>query len=574
MGKDVKREKLKKELSAPTRRIDYQVDTLQTLKFAAAEFSPDENTITVNYVKSKDNSFNESRSVIAHEQKHRDNHKAGMKNLPMSLEQYYKVRCHNEISATMCELLQLRQEYIDAPTEKVRKKIMEDNLKFDYYFEAVKQGKINPLSSKSADFEKEMRFIATETQKMWMESYALAYDGKHTSSADDFFSEHRYDELQPNNANYAKARKIAYTIGGIDFSKYIGDIECINPNIKEADTKIKNNESRKNVKTSIKKAEDKMAEEMEKWVSYIDSSCSVLDFENIEFKPIEGLSPSQQYRLAQHRLFVANVVNQRPSHFDDDIRDTINKGKMKNYDEVVEDAFKNIQDIQKNYPQFQAQWKKAEQQFAAQIAEDNASTVFLESGDNKKYQEELAKIYTVNGINLQKYYKDVEKLIPNNVPTNIKAVENSSWYTRLGNKCNKKNFNKFREEFRNTVTSLIPIPWMTKHYTGKPKYPEWSPDKRVSPVKYATIYDFTKPFLKQEQEQRTLAEAKTKAVVSNAKLAQRTSRKPDKVLGKKNPAVNTPAAKKKAPVKKAEFHRKSDGDWLDAAWQKLKSFTR
>lgn len=539
-------------ITAPKRTIDFQVDTLQTApdNNFAAYMSFDRNSITENYVVGEDNSFNQSLSTKAHEQKHRDNNIAGLKTLPMSLEQYYKVCCHDEISATICELLQLRQEYIDAPTAEARKKLMADNPKFDYYFDYIKEGEINPLSKDAASFEKEMKIIAIETKNYWMMDHASSYDHtSHTSMTLWFFNEHSYDELRPNNANYAKARKIAYTIGGIDFSKYMDDIKCINPNMKTADKQIAANKPRNVIESTLKPIN-----------TYMDEENFVYDFKKVEFKPIEGLSPSQQYRLAQHQLFVANMVNQYQFMFDDDIRETIKKGKMLNYDETVEFTIKNIQNIKQKYPQFQAKWAAFEKQIAAEIADNHNSTLFLEKGNDKKYQEELAKIYTVNGINLRQFYKgNVEKLIPNNIPESIKAVENSSWYSRLGNKCSNAydavtSMFSSKENPKEETEEGKKAKWKDDRYTGTPKYPEWSPDKRVSPVQYAEIYDFTQPFLNEQLCELKLKEQIAQNKVNETKMAQgvrkKQQQKPDDVYARKAPVQ-----------KKAEFKGKESETW-------------
>lgn len=99
----------------PLRDIDFQVDTLQQNDdtWAAAYFSPDKNTITTNYMLGRDNSFNESDNVLLHEQKHRDNSAAGLYSYAVSPEQAYKLNMHDEISATMAELIYFREKYLE-----------------------------------------------------------------------------------------------------------------------------------------------------------------------------------------------------------------------------------------------------------------------------------------------------------------------------------------------------------------------------------------------------------------------------------------------------------------------------
>ena len=104
------KDNLLKDVEIPLRDIDFQVDTLQQNNntWAAAYFSPSKNTITTNYRVGRDNSFNESDSTLLHEQKHRDNTASGFDVYAVSPEQAYKLNMHNEISATMAELIYLR----------------------------------------------------------------------------------------------------------------------------------------------------------------------------------------------------------------------------------------------------------------------------------------------------------------------------------------------------------------------------------------------------------------------------------------------------------------------------------
>lgn len=242
-------------IPTPTRKIDYQVDTLSKETPTIAYFHKYNNTITVNYQENvSDTPLEQSKAVKAHEQKHRDNQAAGIDNMPMSLEQYYKTEINNEISATIAELLQIRMEYINAKTEEERTNILSraDASKFYYYTNAIRSGDINPLAQNLQDFEKEMKFIAQKTQYFWMENFADSYDKNQLyRNTLGYMAKHDYDELKDNHKNYEKARKIAYTIGGLNFSQYINDISCINENIKKADKMIVANKPRKDIEKII-----------------------------------------------------------------------------------------------------------------------------------------------------------------------------------------------------------------------------------------------------------------------------------------------------------------------------------
>lgn len=813
------------KIKVPKRTIDFQVDTLKTAEFAAAYMTPGNNSITVNYVEGEDNTFNESKATKAHEQKHRDNYNAGMGSMPVSLEEYYKIKQHDEISANMAELLQIRQEYIEAKTDAEREAIVNavPAQKFSYYFDAVKEGKINPFATHSAEFEKEMKFIATETQKMWMKEYAGMYDSDSTVSATRWwFGSHNYDELKSNSENYEKARKIAYTIGGIDFSKYMEDIELFNEHVRQADKLIAKDAPRDKVKDVLvpkehpsaltsfeqhaklsalqsvsddlriamdvrnqwlncKTEEERQAltknvvesgvsfmatgwlnaansgkiepmkgplisKEEEEFIgglisrdttavcrgdvaylkeyekqkgrteiqkaiqsgeadknyanakknlfkvggvdfsSYVkepimgnanialadkklkNNENFVLDdvlrpFDNEkdlivpEFKPIEGLSMAQQLQVAQHQMYIENVKARNPtlqvfmkrknknSRYEWNMETTIvdrlkqedavrkttvvsgeNKGlspyltrvednsaqfltqpwKRPQDDDVVitQCSFEQFQADLKNNPELKKKWEEASKQYEKQIAEAHKEVVFLPTDNDKAYQKELDKVYTINGVNLKKTYLSVpknkgkiESSMPQVQTTEIKKVEESSMVDRAKAKAKTMyhDTTKWVEEKTEKAKKMASGAWKTvtnlfkseddkpkeqakkqqaktqkaksasaatrgtqaksyrnkeftaEYYTGAPKYAEWSPDKRVSSVQHTQIYDFTSPYLKQQQEMLAKKEAEEKAKkealdVKKRHTTQRFDSKVDKSTQQKEAA-----AKKQAP---------------------------
>lgn len=78
------------------------------------------------------------------------------------------------------------------------------------------------------------------------------------------------------------------------------------------------------------------------------------------------------------------------------------------------------------------------------------------------------KIYTINGIDVQKYYKgNVEELINSNLPENIKALENSSWYSRLENKMHNAVSSLFNLKEKDKKAKFD---WQIVNYTGVPSY--------------------------------------------------------------------------------------------------------
>lgn len=226
MAKDIKKDLAAARLDAENRmrEVDFQVDTLSNETTTGAYFLSGDNTLTINYVEGEDsfNSWSGSMAVLMHEQKHRDNRSQGIYEYALSPEQAYKTEMNDEISANMASLVYLRDKYLKTGDISV---FEEDGSRFRFYTDAIKRGEINPFSNKKEDFDKEMALIANGTRDMWMRDFSGTYvdygvrnaksygekDGKHAAY---------YDQ------NYERARKIAYTIGGVDFTQYMDkDVE-------------------------------------------------------------------------------------------------------------------------------------------------------------------------------------------------------------------------------------------------------------------------------------------------------------------------------------------------------------
>lgn len=213
------------ETTSRMRNIDFQVDTLAHNTGAGGYFASSNNSITLNYLENDEN-FNKwstSKAVITHEQKHRDNYNQGMYVYAMSVEQAYKVCMHDEISACMASLIYLRDEYLKTGDISV---FNEDGSRFSFYVDAIKNGEINPFSNSKEDFDKEMSLIVNGTRDMWVKTYASNnYLNAHITKAK-YYGEEDGTHAEFYDQNYERAKKIAYTIGGVDFTEYMDkDVE-------------------------------------------------------------------------------------------------------------------------------------------------------------------------------------------------------------------------------------------------------------------------------------------------------------------------------------------------------------
>lgn len=156
----------------------------------------------------------DTKYTIAHEEKHHINDLSGVNLVTTTIEQAYKLNMHDEISANMAMILEMRNQYRETGNfgDKYPKKLQ-------FYVDAVENGEINPNATDKQGFDKEMSFIMNETQKMWENDYADLYKKQSLYNAFNMLVKcgHNAKDI----GNYDKAVKAIYNIGGIDFSQYM-----------------------------------------------------------------------------------------------------------------------------------------------------------------------------------------------------------------------------------------------------------------------------------------------------------------------------------------------------------------
>lgn len=227
MAKDIKKDLAAARLDAENRMraVDFQVDTLSHKTGTNGYFTQHARSITLNYDENNDdfNLWSKRGITLQHEQKHRDNYNQGMYEYALSPEQAYKIEMHDEISANMAGLFEVREEYLQTGDMSVFDK--KGRERYGYYADAVKKGEINPFSNKKEDFDKEMALIANGTRDMWMRDFANIYVDYGVNDAK-YYGEKDGKHAAYYDQNYERARKIAYTIGGVDFTQYMDkDVE-------------------------------------------------------------------------------------------------------------------------------------------------------------------------------------------------------------------------------------------------------------------------------------------------------------------------------------------------------------
>lgn len=341
--------------------LQYQNDTLAVKSSVDAYYTEDYNTITDNVVDGAEPEYEEKLSSLAHEAEHMHQHNKVNFKAGMSVEQHYKIHCYKEIGARIAGLLQYRQMYKEAKTDKERQEICEkgSNDGYRYYFEALENGEINPRSGVKKDFDKEMEFIAVKTVGDWMNSYAQGYDKTHIMMVRNDVD---VNNLKPNDENYNKAVSALMTMGGIDFSSYIEDIDVswVNSTVIKADEMIKNGKSAEIAMEYVAESEDERYNYL--WVAGKDE--------------YNGFSLEQKYNLAINEFYASFYKDSR--FIVQDICDG-NFGK-----DIFEDGIKYISDANSVYTH--SFW------LLNDLCEENS---FGQKASDEEYQKRLKEIWTM-----------------------------------------------------------------------------------------------------------------------------------------------------------------------------------
>lgn len=574
---------------AMKRVIDFVVDTVSVDKAdnTGGYFSPSHNGITVNYIPGDNewNEWTESENVAIHEQKHRDNAMQGMYAYAVSPEQAYKREMHDEISANIASLIALRQRYLETGDISIFDKV--ENGRFAFYKEAIEKGEIKPNSPYQEDFDKEMRLIVNGTQKMWMKNFAETdlyidsglgdmtyygdYEGKYAAYWDE---------------NYRNAMKIAYNIGGVDFTKYMDkDVEIPEAANSKMIEEIADNPSR------------------QEYYHLTDAQV----FEKSGFPTYDGSISLYEYKkLLQHQMAVNNkfsdIWNEEGQKYTPQgymeylVSDETKKEEKKLYETICS---KNA-DFRKKYPNFAAfQYSQREydrEQLNNALQENNEAFIdkmveyqaaeyaktgkkFPPAENEENYQKALNKIYC-GAYDVLHPDENKLKMDISDKALQIMNDAKKSWFDKLRDKAqsfkhrlthitdengeeqNVGLWGKIKhkaKQIKEDLTTEVEIDEDGTKWVGEcsvwkglknkisswfkpspqqepiknepinpvnkeaPEYPKWSKDNRVSDVQYRTILDMRKPIIKQPTTSRSAMQNADKSSIKNKMSADKTN---------------------------------------------------
>jgi hypothetical protein len=127
---------------------------------------------------------------------------------------------HEEISANVAAILTADFEYqLAKDKQKVIKKYENTYMKF--YFDAIKDGTINPECTDSLERDKKYGLLMNGAIRMWEQKFRAHYTPSLISSLTQYLKNYGFNK--PHDKNYHRALTHLYSFGGIDLSKYIKD---------------------------------------------------------------------------------------------------------------------------------------------------------------------------------------------------------------------------------------------------------------------------------------------------------------------------------------------------------------
>lgn len=508
----------------PMRNIDFQVDTVSVERAnnTGAYQNHETNSITSNFIK-ENNEWNEwaqGDNILIHEQKHRDNNNQGLFEYPVSPEQAYKLEMYDEISANMASLLLLRQKYLETGDISIFDKTEQG--RFSFYKEAIEKGEINPRSNTKEDFDKEMRLIANGTKDMWMQEFAETelYRDCGASSAVSY-GDMTGKYAQYYDQNYERGKKIALTIGGVDFTQYLdNDVEIPEVGRKQLREYLIGNENYKPAEDVKKLSNQDLAKKYN--IPAYDGSMSLQQYQ--DYLQHYLLCQDQKYTL--HYLGVGKLATDKEGLLDQSkaINDAKNNGfnYIKANEELITAA---VTTAAQDYAKKGDKLPEANDE-AYNKAVDKLYEIEIDDGKNKR------KVNIRQDLGL--YDKDFEDNLPiTNLPDNAKKIvsENSDFWTRMKNKC-KNAWNSVKDIFssdkdENVIKNEVTNP-VDKNKT--PEYRQWANEdgSRVSEVQHRELPDMTKDIIRkpgkqvsaEQQSYSYTAQTKTTAATKQSYTAQ------------------------------------------------------
>lgn len=209
------------------------------------------------------------------------------------------------------------QSQFNALDQEMRNEWVKDD-DTGWYWQKVKYGTINPLSTDPHEMKKEMDEIGSGMASNWRALHGEKYDAQCSGQTATYFNQHNFQEIKPNDDNYNKSLKQALTIGGWDFSASVKNQLSAPEKIQKIDKQIAAGENEATIIKSASKADLRLRKN---W----DDDYNSLEFRmaaelagkdkisGILEKPKENLTPAE---IAQFKAAYDKVKKEGDKPFD------------------------------------------------------------------------------------------------------------------------------------------------------------------------------------------------------------------------------------------------------------------
>ena len=220
----------------PSVQITYQTDTLK--KHSSILLYNLNNHIYRHYRKG-DSSYRMRMHLFVHENWHSHNNNLNFRMKIFSPYEYRKLCIHDEISACLCSLNSLIIEYnLTDKKEEFLKYFANPNNLFSFYFKEVANGNIDPFSTNPSMIEKDRKLRVNGMINNWMRRIYKGYAGSQQRMLLNYTK--RIGIHKSQDKAYKKALNHMYSMGGINFWKYVDkDIKVNDNSILNSLNKIK-----------------------------------------------------------------------------------------------------------------------------------------------------------------------------------------------------------------------------------------------------------------------------------------------------------------------------------------------
>lgn len=448
----------KKRASQRTTTVKYQNDTIKVTPYnyqTSAYYETSTGRMVRNVTSMTEyKSETALKAEISHEAKHATNAALGLPDV--SAEQFYKLAALDEVSAHIVSALTWREKYLSAPNKK---QFLDDCLNTNLstivsegiplaYFEAIRDGEINPESKDPKEFDKEMELIAREEfNNLADKSSSYVKDFKNLTRG---YMNRDDKKFQTNDAEFERFAKHYMTISGIDFRKYLP---------KDATSQIYIPDDIHSASQNLEKTQD--ADEAQ----VIASGGLIYNGK---------ISLEQYHKLLQHQEIAHNILY---NHRDSKERAALAAGDRR-FDSSIKDT----------YDVFKGMVKEKDIKPSMDLALSRANGNVPDN--NEEYERLLKQIYTIPGTNV-----DLREHIENFDAENLPLKESSAIDEFLKAPEKYKQNHPYERHYQGVLT----------HHEGEPEWQQADENNKVSDVQTMEAFDGSGDFLAAEREQRALA---------------------------------------------------------------------